>query len=331
MVTLVTGSTGFVGQYLVKQLLADEKRQVKCLARKNSNIGSLKKLGAEIVFGDITKPESLTNATADVDVVYHTAGYIETGFRQHYDKLYKTNVEGTRNLLEASAKGNLKKFVYFSSMGAIGTRNVEGLVKEDVACEPDTQYGKSKCEAEKVVSNYFNESGLPVVIIRPSTVYGPGEKHNFLTLTRAVKNRKFMFIGDGSNLTSLCYVDNLVDAVVLAEKKGANGGVYHVADGRPYSWKEIVLTIERELGIKVRIMHIPLGIARMGGSFFEGISRLSSTSEPPLYSGRVKTLSDNFAFNITKAKEELGYVPRVSFEEGLRLTIQWYGSEGLLS
>jgi nucleoside-diphosphate-sugar epimerase len=178
MVTLVTGSTGFVGQHLVKKLLIDERRQVKCLARKNSNISILKEIGAEIVFGDVTDRESLKNAIADVDVVYHTAGHIENGFRQPYDKLYQINVEGTHNLLEASSKQNVKKFVYFSSMAAVGVRTVEELVNEEITCQPDTQYGKSKFEAETVVAKYYQEIGLPAIIIRPPMIYGAAEKHN---------------------------------------------------------------------------------------------------------------------------------------------------------
>lgn len=330
MVTLVTGSTGFVGQYLVKRLLSDGNHQVRCLARKSSNVSVLQKLGADVVFGDITEPTSLASALTGVDVIYHTAAYIENGYRQHYGALYKINVEGTRNLVEASANANLKKFIYFSSMGAVGTRNVEGLVKEDVACNPDTDYGKTKYEAEQMVLGHFKKSGFPVVILRPPMVYGPGEKHNFLMLTRAVKNRKFMFIGDGSNLTSLIYVENLVAAAVLAENAGEKGQVYNVADGQPCSWNEMILAIERELGIDRRIRHIPLSLARMGASCFEGLSRFSK-SEPPLHKLRVHTMSDNFAFDITKAKENLGYQPCFSFDEGLKQTMQWYSNEGLLA
>jgi nucleoside-diphosphate-sugar epimerase len=131
--------------------------------------------------------------------------------------------------------------------------------------------------------------------------------------------------------TSLCYIDNLIDAVLLAEKKGRNGDIYHVADETPYSWRQLIFAIQRELQLNFRIIHVSHTAARMGAFFFEGISRFSSKFEPPLHKGRIKTLTNNFAWDITKAKTQLGYTPRVSLEEGLKSTIQWYYSEGLIS
>ena len=329
MVTLVTGSTGFIGRLLVRYLINKEGAEVKCLVRSNSDVSSLKELGVEIVLGDVTNVESLKDAVRNVDTVYHCAGLVETGFIQHYDALYRVNVEGTRNLIEAVSRSNLRKFVFFSSMAALGTRNIACLVKEDAECKPDTQYGKSKYEAEKMLLNYHSETGLPVVIVRPATVYGIGEKYNFLKLTKAIKNRRFLFIGDGANLTSMCYVENLLDAVVLSGKKGTDGHIYHLADSRPYSWKDIVSAISKELGIQGSPRHVSPRIAWAGASFFEGFAKVFKF-EPPLYKGRVNTLTANFAFDISLARNELGYEPKFSFEEGLKVTIQWYKDEKLI-
>jgi nucleoside-diphosphate-sugar epimerase len=316
MKVLVTGATGFIGSHLVLRLLKDG-HEVRCLSHNPLQSTTL-------IYGDITNTESLTDAVKDVEVIFHLAAKVQTGYYQDKEELIKVNFQGTRNLTEAalSHSKRLQNFVYLSSAGAIGMFDSVELIKEDVKCTPVTHYGVSKLQAENYLHHYS-----PYTIIRPPTVYGPRERYNLLLMTRAIKNRKFALIGNGNNLTSVCHISNLIDALMLVGLITGKNQTYHVADSQPISWNRLTEHISLQANAP-KPPHLPVWLCNKAAIVLENVSRITK-KEPILSRGRVHTMSDNFALDTTKIKSK-GYDPKVSTELGIYQTIQWYKEHNLL-
>jgi nucleoside-diphosphate-sugar epimerase len=332
MKVLVTGATGFIGSHLVDALLA-RGDEVRILVRKTSDTkyikGYIENKEIEQVYGDLEDSPSLRNATGDMDIVYHLAGIVGKGIFSSdiCQQLHKINVLGTENLLKACLTNNIHKFVYFSSAASIGP--VKSVADETTSCNPIDPYGKSKRESEVVAMNFFEENGIPVTIIRPAMVYGPRETTNKLRLFQTIQNGTFRIIGNGDNHMCFVYVDDVVQGSILAgEKKNATGEIYILSSERAYTMNEIIGAIAKELEVRTP-SHIPIWLANIAGFSFEIISKILKFS-PPLSRSRVKTLTHNHVYDISKAKRELGYEPKIDLEEGVRRTVEWYKENGLL-
>ena len=314
---LVTGATGFIGTHLVRTLVSGGAK-VRCLARHLSNIAELKSMGVEIALGDVTNLSSLKYAMHGVDVVFHLAAYVKTGKIQDAEVMQEINVIGTQNALEAAKAENVRKFIYLGSMGAMGIHDTKELVTESCMGKPNNAYGLSKLQAENLVLVADTSKELCTVVLRPPTVYGQGESHNFILTARAIKNHRFMLIGNGNNLLSLCYIDNLIEALICAGKYGQRGRVYLIADSQPITWNKFIMLLSNQVGVPN--IHIPKLMA----------SLVAIIPNPYLYPNRVNTMTANFGFDITKARTELRYIPLVSTAEGIKRTVDWYKTTGLL-
>ena len=326
MKVLVTGATGFIGSHLVPSLLKDG-HEVRCLVHESAHTENLR--GASLICGDITNIKSLVDAVKDVEVVFHLAAKVQTGFYQDADALMKVNFQGTSTLIDAvhSYDRHLQNFVYLSSAGAIGMFNSKELVKEDVKCSPVTCYGVSKLQAENHLHHYSSLLNVPYTIVRPPTVYGPYERYNLLLLTLAIKYRRFALIGSGSNLTSVCHVSNLVDALKLVGFIADKNQTYHVADSQPISWNHLTELISFQASAP-KPPHLPVWLCNCAAVVLESVCH-ATNKEPVLHQGRVHTMSNNFALDIAKIKSK-GYNPKVSTELGICQTIQWYKEQNLL-
>lgn len=336
MKILITGATGFIGSRLTNKLIKSGL-EVSCITRKASSerVKGLKNLGAKIYHGNIMDEKSLKNLPTDIDVVYHLAALLDHTFSS-YAPYFQTNVKGTKNLVERFLDSNVKKFVFTSSIAAIGLVKTEtGLVDEGVECNPTTLYGRSKYEAEKLLFRYFNDFKFPIVILRPPTVYGPGGKDGFLDTVRFVKRKiekkqPIFYIGKGDALTSLCYIDNVVNALILAMKTEHEGEVFHIDDGRPYTNKEILSTISNALGGKTAEIHVPKALFYALACTSEFLNKTLEISMGGLSREKLKALSISMAFDVSKARKYLRYKPTNNFEKFVNKTVAWYTKNRLL-
>ena len=328
MKTLITGATGFIGRHLAKTL-HDKGRQIKCLVRKTSRVNFLEQLGAELVYGDLNDTNSLKTALQNVDTIYHAAGEVFAAQEENY---YNVNVAGLKNLLEACSNASVKKLIHFSSSSATGPNPQKDVpVTEDSPCRPITPYGMSKLEGEKIICQLSKQYHIPIIIIRPPLVYGPGvsQSSRVLMFLNLINKGLFRTIGDGNNLVSLCYIDNLIHGILLAEAdKKAEGQIYFLSDSRPYTVNEIAATIAQEQGKPIPSSHIPLWAASPLSISLGIVAKLFGFNSP-LTRNTVKELKNNWFVDISKAQKELGYQPRVEFRDGVRKTVEWFYSEYL--
>jgi nucleoside-diphosphate-sugar epimerase len=328
MKVLVTGGTGFTGAALVNRLL-DEGHSVVALDYKEGlESSALRTRGAEILIGSVTDRGAVERAFDGVEYVFHLAA----AFRElnvpnsFYDEV---NVGGTRTVLEAARRHRVRKFVYCSTCGVHG--NVDRPpANEDAPIQPADYYQRTKYEAEPIVLREAG-AGMETVILRPAAIYGPGDPERFFMIFKRVSKGVFPMFGSGRTLYHPLYIDNLVDAFLLCLPPGAGSGrTYLIADQDYFPIEEIVRAVARALEVPVRIPHYPVTPLILAGHIMEKVCRPLGIA-PPIFPRRVDWYRQNRAFDITRAKKELGYAPRIGLAEGLRRTGQWYRQMGYLS
>lgn len=327
MKILVTGGTGFTGKALVKRLL-DLGHQVVAMDYKEGvKTQELRDWGAEVVIGTVTDRECVKRCVRGVDVVQHlAAAFREMNVpEQHY---WDVNVGGTRIMLEEAQAAGVKKFIYCSTCGVHG--NVDHPpASEDSPIKPADYYQQTKYEAEPLTLE-FHKKGLPALIIRPAAIYGPGDPERFYLIYKRVATGRFPMFGNGKTLYHPLYIDNLVDALVLAMAPGkGDGQAYLIADENYVQIEDLVRRIGQAMNMPVRVPHYPVWPVVAVGHVVEKVCKPFGIS-PPIFPRRVDWYRQNRAFNIAKAKRDLGYQPKVGLDEGLKRTYAWYRQEGLL-
>lgn len=327
MKILVTGGTGFTGKALVRRLL-DLKHQVVALDYKEGHkTQELRDWGAEVVIGSVTDKDVVRKCVEGVEVVHHLAA----AFREMNvpNQFYRdVNIGGTRNMLEAAWDAKVRKFVYCSTCGVHG--NIDNPPGgEDAPIQPADYYQQTKYEAEPVVLEYVKK-GMKATILRPAAIYGPGDPERFYLIFKRVAKGVFPMFGNGKTFYHPLYIDNLVDAFLLAQEgdKGV-GEAYLIADEEYVEIEDLVKRVAKALGVEVRIPHYPVWPVVVGGHICEKLCKPFRIT-PPIFPRRVDWYRQNRAFKIEKAKRDLGYKPRVGLDEGLRLTAEWYRKEGML-
>jgi len=327
MKILVTGGTGFTGKALVERLL-DQGHQVTALDYKEGlKTRELRDRGATVVIGSVTDKEVVERAMEGAEVVHHlAAAFRETDVPQSfYDQV---NVGGTRNVLEAAFELGVRKLIYCSTCGVHG--NIDHPPGgEDAPIQPADYYQRTKYQAEPLVLD-FHRRGLKAVILRPAAIYGPGDPERFVMIFRRVAKGTFPMFGDGRTFYHPLYIDNLVDAFLLAMEEGkGEGEAYLIADAEYLEIEQLVKKAAEALGVPVKIPHYPVWPVVAAGHVVEKACK-PFRIKPPIFPRRVDWYRQNRAFKIDKAKRELGYEPKVGIEEGLRRTAEWYRREGYI-
>jgi nucleoside-diphosphate-sugar epimerase len=325
MKILVTGGTGFTGTHLTRRLLAEGHEVVVVDNQPGRFSRELERLGATILIGSVADRGLIARAARDCALVYHLAA----AFRKvnlPRAEYRQTNVDGTRVVLEAAAGNGVQKVVYCSTCGVHGDVR-QWPADESAPIAPADYYQATKYEGEIAVRE-FVERGLPAVILRPAAIYGPGDPERFLMLFRRVQTGRFLMFGDGRVHYHPLYVDNLVDAFLLAAASPRrHGEAYLIADEQYYTLNALVEAIGQALGVRVKIVHCPFGPLRLAALLCEAAFKLLP-AEPPLFRRRADWFRQNRAFDIRKAKAELGYQPKIGLEEGLARTARWYRDHG---
>lgn len=323
----VTGGTGFTGGYLCKALKA-KGYDVDALVRKNSNTEALEKLGVNCIEGDLSDPNSIKGKLKDVNIVFHIAAlYRQEGVSKNV--FTRVNVDGTRTLLDESIAEGVKRFVHCSTVGVQG-EIANPPATEDAPYNPGDHYQVSKLEGEKLALSYFQEGKIDGVVVRPVGIYGPGDTR-FLKLFRHIYKGNFKMIGKGKALYHLTFVEDLVDGIILAgETPAASGQIYTLGGNEYLPLTELVEKIAGIFNKPVSKIRIPLWPVYAAAFLCEMLCRPLGI-EPPLYRRRLDFFTKDRAFDISKAKTELNYNPRIPLDEGLNRTAQWYLENGYLN
>ena len=331
MKVLVTGATGFVGQYLIPKL-KERNYDVVCLVRPSSDISELKKYNVEFYRGDVTKKDTLSGISKGIDYVIHMAarGVVEATSEEDYLKFLNMNVKGTKNLLEEFMDSSrLKKFIHFSSTAAMGFIN-KPILNETDDPSPHTPYQKSKRKSELIVLEAFKEKQMPTVILRPCMIYGiGGKKGEYLKFCRLMKKGLFPKVGFGDNMTPMVYVSDVADAAVLALENSIPGEVYIVSGATSVRLDDFHREVMKNIGKGGGYPFVPKSMALFGAKCIEKLCDLFGKTPVVTYRNMKSTVTDR-TFDISKAENQLGYHPKVDMITGAKLTIKWYKDEGLL-
>ncbi len=327
MKVLVTGAAGFAGGVLVSKLI-DQGYRVRVFVRNPSRLikASLSK-EMDVVVGDITDESAVLQAVKGVDTVFHIAAL----FRQAgvSDAMYwDVNVGGTENLLNSSLKLGVKRFIHCSTVGVHG--HIAGNPADENHCfSPGDIYQVTKLEGEKRAIQFYRKTGFPVSVVRPGPIYGPGDLR-LLKLFKLASRRITPILGNGNIKFNMVYVEDLADAFILASKEEkAIGEVFIAAGPDNPSLNEIVDMIAEIMERPKSKIHLPARPFQIMGFLCEKFC-IPLKIEPPIYRRRVDFFTKSRAFDISKAKEILGYRPKVFIRDGLERTIRWYREKGLL-
>ncbi|MBN2030714.1 NAD-dependent epimerase/dehydratase family protein [bacterium] len=323
---LVTGVTGYTGGHLCRRLIR-EGHAVRGLTLQGFDTADLEKSGIQVITGDLRDKQSLIPAVQDVDLVYHIAAvYREENIPKK--TFWDVNVEGTKNLLEVSRDANVKRFVHCSTVG------VQGEIRNPPADEgapyrPGDHYQRSKMEGELLALHFFKNEGLPGIVFRPVGIYGPGDMR-FLKLFRYINQGQFRMFGSGEVLYHLTYIDDLIDGILLVGlTPGIEGEIFTLAGEQYTTLQELVQIIADVLGKPLSRQHIPIWPVWLAGALCEFLCRPIRIN-PPLYRRRVDFFMKDRAFSIDKAKQILGYQPKIDLYTGIKRTAEWYREQGLL-
>ena len=326
---LVTGATGFTGGHLARYL-ASRGHEVRALVRAGASPearDALTVAGVQLVEGDLRDEAALARACAAVEVVYHIAAiYRQAGLGD--DEYRAVNADAVRAVVLAAAAGGARRVVHCSTVGVHG--DVEHPpANEDAPLRPGDIYQVTKLEGEVAALEAGRQAGIDVVIVRPTGIYGPGDRR-LLKLFRGVARRRFVVLGSGRIFYHITYIDDLVEGFRLAgDVPAAAGRTYILAGGEVTTLDELIALIAEEARVPRPRLRLPAWPFWIAGAACEALCSPFGV-EPPIYRRRVDFFTKSRAFDISRARTELGYAPQVSPREGIRRTLEWYREAGWL-
>ena len=323
---LITGATGFTGGHLARALVA-AGQSVRALVRDPARATDLSRAGIEAAPGDLREPASLDSALRGVDIVYNIGAlYRQAGLPA---ATYRAvNADAVGEIVRRAAAAGVRRVVHCSTVGVHG--DVEHPpADEDAPLRPGDVYQETKVEGERLGREAAAACGVELVIARPTGIYGPGDRR-LLKLFRGVARQRFVILGDGRIFYHLTYVEDLCDGLRLCgEVPEASGRTYILAGAEVTTLNELTQIVAAEAGVLPPRLHLPVWPFWMAGALCEAVCAPFGI-EPPLYRRRVDFFTKSRAFNIARARRELGYDPKTSLREGARRTLAWYRQHGWL-
>jgi nucleoside-diphosphate-sugar epimerase len=313
----VTGGSGFVGGRLIERLRADG-HTVRALARSERAADTVRSRGAEPVQGDLSEADALRSGAEGCELAFHAAATVgDWGKREDF---VRGNVDGTRNVLAACADAGVRRFVHVGTEAALMAGRPLVNVDETAPLRPDSPalYSSTKAQAEQLVRAANRDGTFETVVVRPRFVWGRGDTTLLPVMTELVRSGRFAWIGGGNHLTSITHVDNTVEGLMLGARSGRPGEAYFVTDGDPVVFREFVSQLLETQGVEAPTRSIPAALARPLAVASETAWRmLPLPGRPPMTRFTFWVSTQECTIRIDKAREELGYSPVKSREEGL--------------
>ncbi|MBV9710736.1 MAG: NAD-dependent epimerase/dehydratase family protein [Ktedonobacteraceae bacterium] len=321
MTILVTGATGFLGSALVTELLR-QKQEVRILVRDAQKARAQFGTAVQIIQGEITDEEKVQEAVYSATTIYHLAGrlYHPSTPARLYEQ---THIEGTRILLKACETQKLQRFIHCSTTGVLGATG-ETPASEDAPFSPTNPYERTKLEGETLALQAHRMNSVPVTVVRPGLVYGPGDLHLLNFFTTIKKGIVPPLIDGGKAKIHPVYISDMTTAFLLcAERPEAIGHSYNIAGASPVTFCELATAIAHAMGKKLPSGSIPLPLANFASDVFAVLPGLKG-EKAPLTRSRVQFLTNSRIYSIERARHDLGYEPEVGLEEGMKQTAAWY-------
>jgi dihydroflavonol-4-reductase len=303
---------------------------VRVLVRRDSQRAPARGVPADALdyyYGDLRDAAAVERAADGVDVIYHIAAlYREAGLPE--SEYRAVNVEAVRTIVDAARRGGVRRVVHCSTVGVHGDIK-HPPANEDAPLRPGDIYQRTKLEGEQAARETAARTGVEVVIARPTGIYGPGDRR-LLKLFRGVARRRFVILGDGRIFYHLTYIDDLIEGFRLCgEVPQAANRTYILAGNEVRTLNELVRLIADAAEVPPPRLHLPVWPVWLAGAACEAICAPFNI-EPPLYRRRVDFFTKSRAFDISRARTELGYAPSIPLHDGIRRTLEWYRREGWL-
>jgi nucleoside-diphosphate-sugar epimerase len=322
---LVTGASGFLGGRLV-QMLAECGETVRILARATSDLRHLSHLQIQIVRGDLDDAAALAEAMLGVRVVYHCAA-CSTDWAAPSTYL-RANVAGTQNLLDAAARaGTVERFLHVSTTDVYGYPRVP-CDESAPMCNVGLPYNRTKIQGEDEVWKAHREQGLPVTVVRPATIYGPRGKDFVVEIASMLRQGMMLLIDGGRARGGFTYVDNVAQAMMDATASSKTvGRAYNISDGTGVTWRDYMCALADALGYRRPRLVLPFPAAMaVAGTMEAPFGLLKLAGRPLLTRHAVYLLARDQEYPATRAREDFGFAPLVSFAEGIARSAEWVRS-----
>jgi len=325
---LVTGGSGFVGRFLIQELLRDESNTIIAMYNSNQPPDTLEDPASKLTWikTDIVK-DDLTDAMSGIDIIYHLAGYSSvSSSSSEVDLLNAINVTGTRRVAEASSSAKVKQLIFVSSVAACETSTE--LVIDEINGYPVTEYGLSKKRAEDLlIEGSINSYEL--TILRPTALFGENHEGSVLELVKKIQERRFLIFGSGKSNTNFLYIRDFIDLLLLVKDDQRAYGQVFIASDTPLHLSTFVKYIVEALGSDLRIMKVPVAFGFIAALLFDIVSFVLQ-NPLPLSRRRLRAMLNQTIYTNRKVKSVMATNCKYGVKKGLLTSISYYRQHGML-
>jgi nucleoside-diphosphate-sugar epimerase len=319
---LVTGSTGFIGSHLIPVLHKDNW-QITAAIRQDSVFPAQQSIKV-VKVGEIDNKTDWQEVLQDIDTVIHLAGrahILHETIANPEAEFIRVNTNGTINLVKQSLKAGVKHFIFVSSIHAMAAKSTH-ILNENAPCQPDSPYGHSKLQAEQALINLAKDSSMTWTIIRPTLVYGPGNRANMERLMKLIKRGLPLPFGAIKNRRSFVFVGNLVDAIITClDHPNAANKIFLISDNQDVSTPELISLIAQQIQQPCQLLPVPPNLLKFLGYLGDMAESLSGQNLP-FNTYNIDRLLGSLSVDSSHIQKTLDWQPPFTLEQGLALTIE---------